>query len=540
MELPPQLTRILHEALVDAFDEPRLVLMIATNLDSRADRVAPGRGIDERALALVQWAASQDRLVDLVKAALEQAAGNAQLQRAEQEVAAFLAAAPPPASHASEPAPGAAEPKYEMFRIIVEGDETRRFNNGPPERVRVDPLALDAARVFNRWYAAGQLNREDDLRVFGAHLFKILLGAAPGDSFDAASDLALARLIDKCKNARHDEALYVRLALQFKDPKSDLASFPWEYLYVPAEILQYAKDTRWPPDGFFLTNEERVALTRTPPETTELSPAQPPLRVLIVDLTSRPQAADRPKWMVELEDESGARGASKLIQFRTVSPRSLGDLRDWHDAATQEQDGPFHVVHFIGRGRVEKERGRILIGEEAVSPFGIGEDVGLLVLHAPAESRDESYAAFCRAVIDPGADKRRFGAFIAAQVSVTATRFLKEFYRSLYKGWPIDVAIQKARRMLPSDCGEFGSPIIYLQRWGAIMGTARAVVQQPREQESALVRGGRYAPQAPPSFRPAGPTPAGAPDTRALEQADMQLKKFTGGVKPMQPSGSGR
>jgi CHAT domain len=160
---------------------------------------------------------------------------------------------------------------------------------------------------------------------------------------------------------------------------------------------------------------------------------------------------------------------------------------------------PFHVVHFVGRGKYENDRGYLALmsaDDEKKAAWMKDTDLAdmfrkcaprLIFLHACEGARSESYTAFRGLALQLAYSN--IPAVVAMQYEVpnkAANQFANTFYKSLGEGKPIDVAVQAGRLSLGTLTAddnyisrEFGSPVVYLQ---SAEGIIIAESKQPAEE----------------------------------------------------------
>jgi CheY-like chemotaxis protein len=253
----------------------------------------------------------------------------------------------------------------------------------------------------------------------------------------------------------------VRLRLIFEDP--ELAALPWEFLYDA--------DT-----NTFLGNDTQTALSHyidVPLQRREIRAAQPPLKILLVIAS--------PKDLPQLD----AAGEERLIREALARHINEGRIElDVLDQATirninqKLHEKPYNVLHFIGHGAFENEKGFIalvdedgkarLLDDENFANFFLGNrNLGLVVLNSCEGAEVSSNQIF--AGIAPHLVRRGIPAVVAMQYSIldsTAKLFADEFYRTLALGWPVDAAIQATRNAISIEVGldkrDFATPVLYM------------------------------------------------------------------------------
>ena len=386
------------------------------------------------------------------------------------------------AGELGEPEPSSAGRRnYEMLVFGVKDRRTRTIDYGPDRQINHQQISLDTANVLRRWHAGQQLVRDDELQVFGAHLFHLLFGypasaGSPANPDDDGRPQMLQKLARLCAALDGDSHSYLQIVLQFATDAAELAVLPWELLFVPTGAVQLrtADDqvTRWPTNGFFLTAHDRITLMRaqghSKPQQT--GRAKPPLKVLVVDSRAavagppEPAAGDAERrfaWMCG--------GALDRIQWGQMLTRPRRTELETRCREAQ-------VVHFLGSGHTVDDDDRFLLSaDESLSEAELDDALRgarLVIFHA--ETRD-SYAVFFRLALKLLQASLRtpnstLTAVVAVQLEAQATaNFAQELYSALGRGEPVEVALQSARLKLGKARGEFCRPMLLARSWGALI-----------------------------------------------------------------------
>jgi len=243
-----------------------------------------------------------------------------------------------------------------------------------------------------------------------------------------------------------------------------ILALPWEYLYDPDR-------------KFFLACSGRTILTRrivlpqaVPPFTARL-----PLRVLVV--ISEPHDQKRFgreeawKYTEQGLQESASQGK---IEYRLIAQPTFNAV------TTEIGSWKPHVLHFIGHGNFQGDKGGVLAFENIYGATDLvdsiklqqalgGNDLRLVLLcscrSAETDSGDD-FSGVTQALVKGG-----IPAVIAMQFSipvVSANLLMKAFYTSLAQRQAIDEAVTVARLALfTSDQSvterDWGIPVLYLQ-----------------------------------------------------------------------------
>lgn len=314
-------------------------------------------------------------------------------------------------------------PPYPVVARLVDSDQTASGLLSLP----FNQAQLD--RALN-WIEDGLFD-DDFVRQFGGQLFDALFAGAVGDLY---------------RELRRLEATPPRLRIITS--VSQAAQAPWELLYDHQRKSFVALDMPLV-RGLPLAGEARP-----------LAVAAYPLRVLLAD--SFPAGLPRVQGEAEVSDIR-ARLAGLTRQRRVETSRlpnaTLSALQDMlREAAAAGQ--PYHVLHFIGHGRSDRQSGKAVLLLEAddgqpqevapavlapmLSEFG----VKLAFLNACQSAQSSAFdlaEGFAPALLAAG-----IPCVIGMQVSVlddAARQFAGEFYAALADNQPVDVALTHARRL---------------------------------------------------------------------------------------------
>ena len=86
MKLTGQQIGLLHDALLDAFDEGELRRLVRIKLDKNLNAIAGGSNLSEIIFNLIEWAERTGRTADLIQAAASEREGNVALHELQQIV----------------------------------------------------------------------------------------------------------------------------------------------------------------------------------------------------------------------------------------------------------------------------------------------------------------------------------------------------------------------------------------------------------------------------------------------------------------------
>ncbi|GAB4491385.1 MAG: hypothetical protein OHK0019_11510 [Saprospiraceae bacterium] len=293
--------------------------------------------------------------------------------------------------------------------------------------------------ILQRLLLKGDLE-EDDCRVLGEALFSRLFA-------DAAAQNAFIRAY---QNNLPADGKPLKIVLHFDDASNDLAGLPWEYLWLPLP-----EGTQ---EGFFIGEKENLVLTRRLSAAgKEKKVEADKLRILVA--YSRPQILEIAK---RIEDDASS-------VFNRSQPRREEDKKLWENikiVGPQEftskmafeefikKENPFHIVHFVGKGKTEQGTSLIafcdpaakkeewLTAEAFVKCFPDDKKPNLILLHPPPDS--------CRSLRDLALNLVTLvDGVLAIQTPVKseeAADFSEKLYTALASGEYLDEAVAHAAR----------------------------------------------------------------------------------------------
>jgi CHAT domain-containing protein len=274
----------------------------------------------------------------------------------------------------------------------------------------------------------------------------------------------------------------LRLRLWFDAP--ELQALPWELLYDAVH-------------GEFLGLSERVLVTRYLPAPLGEPPlaVEPPLRVLVA--TASPHG--HPALDVEAEADAVQEALAPLATRGQAQVKVLHHVQVTTLRSTLREYNP-HVLHFSGHGAVGLDGGALLLEDEAGDAALLsarqlrimlqrpGADVRLAVLNACLTARGEpveaaAFDAQRRALlgVGPALVRARLGAVVAMQFSLSdasARLFARDFYDTVARLEPVDLAVSRAREALAlgagTDSRDWATPVLFLRaRDGVIFARSR-------------------------------------------------------------------
>jgi hypothetical protein len=351
---------------------------------------------------------------------------------------------------------------YEIFDLLVE-----RSGSGYRARVISSPAGNETANLrqpisedqFSRFLSdVGRPRRvlrrvgpsiPEETKKFGSDLLQFLLPDRIWTCFERSKSAAI-------NNGRG-----LRIQIRLSDVP-ELGDLPWEFLYHD-EAGFLALSARTPIVRFLEIRQPAAPLY-----------VEHPLRILVLISSPRnlpPLDVDR-EWENLREALSGIASENLVYIERLDTPR-LSRL----DRYLRRE--PCHILHFIGHGEFNNERGSgelyfedergrstAVTAEQLATALGDHSSVRLVILNAcegARSSRTDPFAGTAQALIRAG-----IPAVIAMQFEVTddaAIAFSRELYTSIALGDPVDRSLSGARRAIYLDGNEleWATPVLYLR-----------------------------------------------------------------------------
>ena len=277
---------------------------------------------------------------------------------------------------------------------------------------------------------------------FGQKLFEALFNGEVRDRWN--------RSLGKIEQG---QAEGLRLRLNINAP--EIARLPWELLCDP--------------DEQFLATVANQGISRfLPVPEPPFLPSQKIIRILVV--------VESPNKLPEINEEE--------IKLLEEALTNIGDrfeykllrnanLKAIHD---EVQSKDYHILHFLGHGldgklALSNDNGEIEIVDDTgfASLFHGRRTLRLAVLNACSSSQSQIGGLFSG--VGPALVQKRIPAVVAMQypsVSIkTAGLFSERFYKSLSRGYPIDISVNEARQYLSatselSATRDWSTPILYM------------------------------------------------------------------------------
>jgi len=198
-------------------------------------------------------------------------------------------------------------------------------------------LPQRAFAIIQRLVAEGILD-ENEYEALGEAFFYRLFPQKQAQ--DAFKNLYLKY------SAHRSEDNPLKIILHFDRPSADLASLPWEYLWLPFE--EEGKK------GFFIGEKAELVLTRRLSGAGEkITPLSPVEKIRILVAYSKPEKPAEVAAVIEDSAKQIEALCKPLanIEIKTQEIVSAAAFKKY-----VAENGPFQIVHFIGIGRMENEK----------------------------------------------------------------------------------------------------------------------------------------------------------------------------------------
>jgi hypothetical protein len=323
-------------------------------------------------------------------------------------------------------------------------------------------LNKDSVEVLVRWLNRGQLEKPQEFKVLGTHLYHLLFDGSVRTFFENALDEAKAK--------------GERLSLQLSFQQQTLSTMPWEYLYCPETETER---------GYFLATDVNLAISRfLPLGSISLDRQTGKLKILLV--ISQPSGPS----IIVAKPVNDA-----LSKLSEVHPIEIDTLETPTVDNFQNRLGTFkpHIVHFMGHGQLDED------GEGQIALLGRDEQTAawcnfytvaeyfrsvtplprLVFLHMN-EGASQTFTSTLKKLASDllRSDVQAVLAMQCPILNNVAIRFCRKFYPALAAGEFIDSAVQAGRiEMIRTDPDRytnrmFGGPVLYMRnRANIIQGT---------------------------------------------------------------------
>ncbi|CAN5907843.1 hypothetical protein BH23GEM7_BH23GEM7_39760 [soil metagenome] len=309
-------------------------------------------------------------------------------------------------------------------------------------------LALDPAELgeWQRALEAGEADRAQQIEL-GSRLYAALFGTSE-----------VGAQFDRCRAASSGPEQGIRLRLRIDPP--EIAALPWEYLYSPKEECFVGASIHTPLVRYLEISQRIRELETTPP-----------LQMLVlISQGSGPGAAREKAHLLKALEAVEGQVEPTFLEER-VTCTAISDLL---------LERKFHLLHFIGHGEFEDDRGYLLLSdEEGGDEYVDQERFGSLFLNHPTlklvvlNACEGARVSTTRSLVGmaPQIVKQGIPAVVAMQYAIYDTEavlFAREFYFWLFRSWNrgrVEVAMAHARNRLGAEFPEsraVGAPVLFM------------------------------------------------------------------------------
>lgn len=314
-----------------------------------------------------------------------------------------------------------------------------------------DELKTFFARVAGRGATAGStLTPQQLVEQMGARLFDAVFHDEVLTTYRRSRDDA----------ERDDKGLRIRLRLS---DVPELADLPWEYLHDSTRNSYLA-----------LSKETPIVRYLELPARVEPLAAPAPLRLLAILASPKDyDALDAEGEWTRLQQALQPLAAQNKIQLTRLTPPTPDALR------AQLRQDEYHILHFIGHGDYDevKQQGILVFENDRGDARRVNEDTAAILLQDARKLRVVVLNA-CRgaqtstrnpfAGTAPRLVQAGIPAVLAMQYAITdqaALDFSAELYKTLADGYPIDAAMNEARRAVYTNGNriEWGTPVLFMR-----------------------------------------------------------------------------
>jgi hypothetical protein len=349
-----------------------------------------------------------------------------------------------------------------------------------PCEVKIDDLQRRTTQVLVTMLREGRLRDEEEFKVLGASLYRVLFNNPIGEAVRKAFDGPLP---------------LIRVELEFGRGQEVLSSWPWEYLYCPSEHGKAGS-------GYFLAHQFKLVLTRRLrlDNYRSLRIEKPPLRVLFVASSPTGLNVEFEKIREVIKDLGPEMiRVTYLLPYEEKSDEIILKAT-WKNFVARIETEEFHAIHFLGHGKWDsaKKAGTILFmnsndtedprSDDQVADVLMGRNsVRLVFLQACESALSDPYQAFSG--VAQQLAQKGIPAVVGMQYKIqqgVANRFASAFYGALANKLTVDAAVQKARRTIVDNSSDtaqrlgFGLPVLYLRESDSLFATEGPVHGQDK------------------------------------------------------------
>lgn len=393
---------------------------------------------------------------------------------------------------------------FKRLRLCIQNDrqiEAKVDDDAPIiSHIDLSDLQWQTIELFVNLLRDDRLRQQDELSIFGQHLYNVLFsnGIAP------TIDQILA-----------DANVPVHLSLEFGTEQHEMAGWPWEHIYCPTHENH----------GFFLTSRTNLLLTRHFMPALGEDPSDPRLeipgtRLRTLFFATSPEVETLPA--VRYEKVLGTIRKLK-DRYKTVEVKAVKPLTDsgepsatFYRFGAEVEDYRPHIIHFLGHGRYVTQNGRCLsqiafmtedteardmnpINEEQfVEIIARNKDLKLIFLQAcrsGGSRSDQAIASLAQRLAEMD-----IPAVVAMHYRVdegAADLFVRDFYNTLLDDkTTLETAVQKGRDRIATFLDQthkpfqaYGLPVLYARQHGLqiICPLQETMAEQPAAVQPGII-----------------------------------------------------
>jgi uncharacterized protein with WD repeat/outer membrane protein assembly factor BamD (BamD/ComL family) len=343
------------------------------------------------------------------------------------------------------------------------------------DRLEVLTLKLSRLRSATRRVNSPEFSAAHEL---GTNLFKAIFKGQVRD-----------RLRSSLEKTRSMEGTGLRLKLRFQDAP-ELANLPWEFLY-DTDLERFLAQSIQTPIIRYLELPESTA------------PYEINLPLHILGMVSSP--SDYRLLDVQQEKENLKNSLAPLVKSGQVKITWLEEptMDNLRQALRQSE---YHIFHFIGHGGFDNHRDQGILVFEDKNGKGSWADADrlgvlfhdhpsmrLVILNACEGARNsinDPFASVAATLVRQG-----IPSVVAMQFEISdsaAIDFASEFFTVLAQGFPVDLAVNEARKAIYTRQNdvEWGTPVLYLRAENGVLFDLQAKQSTPQAEKFLSAQAG--------------------------------------------------
>jgi hypothetical protein len=379
--------------------------------------------------------------------------------------------------------------QWSLAEVRDGGDVKLADGKDPCEALLRDGPAKETIRLLvalQRWLGdslAEQQMPDEQLKLLNTDLSQLpqILGQ---NLYAALFPDKVDRVINDTLGGLQEAEDLLRIQLQFSGEDSELASWPWEYLFVPP-----GKDHQF--GGQFLATVAQLVLSRRLELNTRHLPrllTDERVKVLLVCAAPIKSGVIYQTVLAKAEALSDSQ-AIELIPLVDIpaleAPLNADPKVRWESFVDLVKLHEPHVIHFIGHGKLDHRQGKLAFVDRSGGPDWRGGNEFATAITASKKLKLVFLQACESAMPDPHSPmsdvarlcaQANVPAVVAMQAKIenaVAGEFACSFYDSLAQGRPVDYAVAQGRRAILQKLKQrptaFGVPVLYLRSFDGLM-----------------------------------------------------------------------